>query len=44
MLEVLRSKHLEACPELDASINRYMGVPPTLVPMDIMEDTVTEVG
>ena len=44
VLEVLMSKHTEARPEMDVSLNIYTGVSPALLPLDITEDIMTEVG
>ena len=38
------SKHTEARPEMDVSLNIYTGVSPALLPLDITEDIMTEVG
>ena len=43
VITVLRSKNLEARPDSYASLNRYAGTPPELFPLDIVEDTVTDV-
>ena len=43
-MEVLRSKHTKERLELEASLNCYTGVLPALLPLDITEETLMEVG
>ena len=43
-MKVLWSKKTEARLVLNANLNSYMGAPPALVPLDITEETVTELG
>ena len=42
-MEVLRTKHPNARPLLEASLDTYTGQPPELVPVNITEDMVTEI-
>ena len=42
-MEVLLTKHLDALPPTAASLDTYLDRPPELVPVDITDDTVTEV-
>ena len=44
VMEVLRSKHLEAQTPGAANLDSYPGHPPELTPVDITEDTVTAVA
>ena len=44
VLDILYSKHPETRPSLDARLKRYMDVPLSIVPLDIMGDVMTEVG
>ena len=44
MMEVLRTKHPGASPPYSASLKSYTDRPPELVPVDITEDTVTEIS
>ena len=44
VFESLWSKHPNACLEKDASFKGYTGAPSAMVPLDIMADTVIEVG
>ena len=41
VIEVLRTKHLDACPSTTASLDTYPDRPLDLVPVDITDDTVT---
>ena len=43
-MEVLRTKHLDAHPPSAASLETYQDRPQELVPLDITNDTVTEVA
>ena len=43
-MEVLRAKHLEARAPTAASLDSYPDQPPELVPVDIIDDTVTAVA
>ena len=43
-MEVLRTKHLEACATTEASLDSYPDLPPEIVPVDIADDTVTAVA
>ena len=43
ILNVIQGKHLEARPSTEASFSYYIGATLTLVPQNIMADTVTEV-
>ena len=42
-MEVLRAKHPESQALTVASLDPYLDQPPELVPVDITDDTVTEV-
>ena len=42
-LEVLKAKHPDIRPDTEAIFRCYIGMPPVLVPLDIMTDTVMEV-
>ena len=44
IMEMLWSKLQEAHPSSDASLKRYMGMLLSMVPLDIMEGVMTEVG
>ena len=44
VMDVLCNKHPYACPSPAASLDTYPECPPELVPMDINDDTVTEVA
>ena len=44
VMEVLRTKRLEACPPTAASLDSYPYRPPELVPVDITNNTVTAVA
>ena len=44
VMEVLRTKHLEAQTPTAASLDSYPGLPPELTPVDITKDTVTAVA
>ena len=43
-MEVLRNKHLNACPPSVARLDTYTGRPPDLVSVDIPDKTVTKVA
>ena len=43
MMEVLRTKHLDAQPLTATSLNTYPDHPPEIVPVDINNNTVMEV-
>ena len=43
-MEVLCTKHLDTCPPSASSLETYLDRPPELVPVDITDDTVTEVA
>ena len=43
VMEVLRTKHPEACTPTASSLDSYSDRPPDLVPVDITDNTVTEV-
>ena len=44
MIEVLRTKHLEARAPIVASLDSYPNLPLELVPVDITDNTLTEVA
>ena len=44
VVEVLSTKHPEACPPTATSLDSYPDRPPDLVPVDITNDTVTAVA
>ena len=44
VMEVLRTKHPEACPPTEASLDSYPDRPPDLVHVDITNNTVAEVA
>ena len=43
VMEVLRTKHPNADPSLEASLDTYTGQPPDLVPVNLTEDMVMEI-
>ena len=43
-MEVLQTKHPDVRPPIAASLDLYPDRPPELVPVDITDDTVTEVA
>ena len=44
VLEVLRTKHPDACPPSAACLNTYMDKPPEMVPVNITENVVSVVA
>ena len=44
LIEVLQSKHPDVRLALNDIFDSYMGTPKELIPLDIMKNTVTEVG
>ena len=44
LIEVLRTKHPEACTPTASSLDSYLERPPELVPVNITDDTVTAVA
>ena len=44
VMEVLRTKRPEARPPIAASLDLYQDLPPEIVPVDITDNTVTEVA
>ena len=44
VMEVMRTKHPDSRPSSTASLDTYSDRPPELVPMDITNNTVTEVS
>ena len=43
-MEVLRTKHPEACLSTAASLDLYLNCPPELIPVDITDNMVMEVA